>query len=516
MKIRFKFNRPIVHLCLLACAVLLFPAFAQDLPSEPTPVPVPAPVLPTTPNPVEIKPAPVPAPADDTSKPLQIVVPDKPAPYVVDYKKAVPFPYDQQRLKKRPNLDGNISDTEWDPLYTISDGPVKGTVYLNWDDENLYVAVKTDKPGWFVFDLDANGDGWLKGADNLEIAVAPLNMDNKPVISARILDTVSDKNTPVWNDKVVDVHSLPLVQKAAGSGQIIELAIPRGIAGLNLRVNAPMLVRADLLPVDAVYTPTQPYEPHILLDITLVASRTVSAPGVTPRLTLEDAKLIPGQNLTATLELTSQLGDSTVIRSVTWEGNGAAAEILKSLREVNIPALKAMKSLKLKYSSPLPTNTVPGFYQFTATAQLDSGKVAIGTVSFSVVEPFNIQIIPEPDPININTVGGTQLKAYVEIYSAVPHYASGNVEMEVPSGWIIKGRTKKEFSVEREDATGRFPFYILIPNAAQPGDYMLNATITWQKRTWKVHRSVHVVGTTSDIPAGGAKSVIPTPVKTGK
>src|SRR5579871_15895 len=78
---------------------------------------------------------------------------------------------DPQRLKRTPPIDGSMADGEWDPFYTIDDGPIKGTVYCNWDDNNLYLAAKTDGPATVLFDVDMSDDGWLRGADNLELVI---------------------------------------------------------------------------------------------------------------------------------------------------------------------------------------------------------------------------------------------------------------------------------------------------------------------------------------------------------
>ena len=80
----------------------------------------------------------------------------RPAVPTINYRERPRYPYDPQRLKRRPILDGRIADNEWDPLYTITDTAAKGTVYVNWDDDFLYVGAKVDQPSWIVFDLDCN------------------------------------------------------------------------------------------------------------------------------------------------------------------------------------------------------------------------------------------------------------------------------------------------------------------------------------------------------------------------
>jgi hypothetical protein len=408
----------------------------------------------------------------------------------INYRERPRYPYDPQRLKRRPILDGAIADNEWDPLYTIGDTAVKGTVYVNWDDDFLYIAARTDQPAWLVFDLDANADGWLRGADNLELVVAPVGIEGTPAVTARILDAAGNKDAPVWNDKVVDTKSFQIVQKNNGGSCVTELAIPKGIAGLALRAGSTISCRADVLPSIGAPTPTAPYEPHLLLDINLVEARTIGVAGLTPRLTLDDSKLIPGQPLRATVELMNQSEGEVRVKSVTWRGNGGSDDLLRAERDPNVPSIPGLKSLKRKYSSTLPETAVPGFYQITVSADLDNGKSVQSTASFSVVDVFKLQVATEPDIINV--LGPTQAKVFVQISSAVPGYTRGDVEIEVPAGWEVKGRKRKDFLIQREDSTNREQFFVTLPSNTPAGDYLINATVYWQKKTWKTHTTVKV------------------------
>jgi hypothetical protein len=451
-------------------------------------------------------PTPVSAPATTpAAAPAEI----NPANLTIDYQNPINIPYQKQILKKQPTLDGTLGDNEWDKFIKLSEGPITGTVYMNWDDNTLYVAASTDQPAWFLFDLDCNGDGWLHGADNLEIVVPPANAAGNPPLTARILDAASMKDSPVWNTTVIDPQTIKVVKKENGNGQIIEMAIPKGIAGLAPRANADMRCRADFLPAEAAPVATAPYIPHVLLDINLVNTLTVSAPGITPKLTLDDYKVIPGQILRANLELSSQLSKDTNISSVTWQGEGPASNLLNTLKVVNVPVLKPLKTIKLKYSSPLPETAIPGFYQFSANALLDNGNTVSGTLSFAVVEPFQIELVPDPESVSVSSVGATMLKANVSIYSAVPGGANGTVEIDAPTGWQVKGRSKKGFEVDHEDSTVKEPFYILIPNAAPSGDYILNAQISWHNKTWRTRRSIHVTGLSAAPAAAPATSANP-------
>ena len=412
-----------------------------------------------------------------------------PAP-AINYRERPRAPYDPQRLKLKPTLDGQIGENEWTPLYTVTDGPVKGTVYVNWDDDYLYVAARTDTPCWFAFDLDANGDGWLRGADNLELVIGPPDASANPQVTARILDAASTRDVPAWNLKVVDPKSIQVVVKSGASGQVVEMAIPKGVAGLNPRKNAGMACRGDFVPMGPPPAPTAPYEPHLLLDITLVEAKGVGAGGVAPRLVLEDNRLIAGQTFAATLDLMNQVEEDRQIKSVTWQGEGAAADLLSTLREVTIPPLKGLKSLRLKYKSVLPPTAIPGFYQMSVVAQLDNGSSVSANASFSVVEALSADLVLEPQSVTL--IGPTQIKGIVEITNAFKGYMRGSIDLVLPSGWTVKGKTQRTYNIPRQDGMTREVFAITIPSTTPAGDYAVNGTVTWRGKSWKIHRTIRV------------------------
>jgi len=409
---------------------------------------------------------------------------------VINYRERPRYPFDPQRLKLRPAVDGEIRDNEWTPLYTISGQPVNGTVYLNWDDENLYVAARMDSPGWFVTNFDANGDGWLRGQDNAEVVIAPVGASGVSPVTVRLLDAGANRDAPVWNDVVVDPTSIVIAARQAGAGQVVEAAIPRGTAGLTLRAGSQIGFRADFLPAATAPAATAPYEPHLLLDVILAEAKIVAAPGLVPKLTLEDSTLVPGQTLHAALDLSNQLDRARGVRSVTWSGVGPSETYVKLLREVNVPPVKGLKTLRLRYSSPLPDSAVPGFYQFVVSATLDDGSVVSSTASFSIEEAFSINL--ESDPPEVALIGPTQVKLQVTLASPAPGFKRAQVELKPPASWEVKGKPVRSVNVHRENGVAKVHYIATIPSATQAGDYRVEATVTWHGRTWTTHRTIKI------------------------
>lgn len=422
------------------------------------------------------------APAGTQTQPPSPV----PAAPAINFRERPKYPTDPQRVRRTVQIDGVLSDGEWDPFYTVTDGPIKGTVYCHWDDSYLYLAARTEQPASLLFDVDMGGDGWLRGADNLELVIGSVAENTPLTVTARLLDAANSKDTPTWNDKAVDAKSIQVAGKVTGSTQVIEVAIPKNTASLVLRSGANIGLRAEFLPPGpaSAYTPTQPFEPHLLLDATLVDSRIQPAAGINPRLTLSDYKCIPGQKLFATLELLNQRDQAVPLRAVTWSGPGNSVNAVNTLRDVSVPAIPATKAIKLKYNTLLPNNLPTGSYTLLVTAELEDGRQAQSSASFAVVEPLQVQMACAPDPVAI--VGTTKLVVNVDVYSAVPDHMRGDIELtNVPAGWTLKGGKKRSVFVDREDAHTVTGFEFKLPSGTAAGEYPVEAQVSWNGRVWK-------------------------------
>jgi hypothetical protein len=441
-----------------------------------------------------------PAAPQTSAPPAQQPPPAASAPPAIDFRNRPKYPTDPQRLRRTVQIDGVLTDGEWDPFYTLTDGPVKGTVYCNWDDNFLYLAARTDQPASVLFDVDTGGDGWLRGADNLEIVVGSVPEGGAPLLVARLLDAANSKDTPAWNDKSVDPKAILVAGKVTNGTQVIELAIPKNTASLVLRPGAAIGLRAEFLPPGppTAYTPTQPFEPHLLLDATLVDSRAQAVAGINPRLSLSDVKCIAGQKLFATLELFNQRDLSVPLRAVTWTGQGNSINAVDTLRTVSVPPIPPMKTLKLKYDTMLPPDLVVGSYTLLVTAETMDGKQVQSAATFTVVEPLQVQMASAPEPVEI--VGNTKLQVNVDIYSAVPDHTRGDVELTtLPAGWQVKGGRKRGFYIDREDSRTVTQFELSLPSNTPAGEYPLEAVVTWNGRKWQARNVAHV--TRAETPA---------------
>ena len=403
---------------------------------------------------------------------------------------------DTQRPRRTVQVNGVMAEGDWDPFYMNTEGAIKGTIYCNWDDNYLYLAARTDNPATVVFDIDATNDGWLRGADNLEIVVGSVTEGgSSPTVVARLLDAANSKETPAWNALSTDVRQIKVAGKLDAGRQLVQLAIPRNMGSLVLRPGATIGLRGEFLPPGeaSAYMPTAPFEPHLLLDATLVEARVTSAAGINPRLTISDNKCVPGQKLFATLELYNQTDVPVPVKSVMWTGAGSSANAVNTVREVAIKPVGPMKRSKLMYKTVLPADLPPGAYTLTVAADLDNGKQVTSSASFSVVEPLQPQIATLPDPVTV--VGPTTFAVAIDVYNATPGQMNCDVELlTVPPGWELDYKRKKlPLTIDKEDGRGARQFVFKLPSTTPAGDYPIDATVTWHQRVWKLRTVAHVL-----------------------
>lgn len=408
-----------------------------------------------------------------------------------------------QRPRRTVQLDGKISEGEWDTFYSVAEGPIKGSIYCNWDDNYLYLAAKTDGPAMLVFDIDASNDGWLRGADNLEVVVGSVTEGGQPSVTARLLDASNSKETPMWADRSADAKQIQVASKLEGGSQVVEIAIPKSMGSLVMRPGANIGLRGEFFPAGdaSSYMPTAPFEPHLLLDATLVEARQLSASGINPNLTLSDKKCVPGQKLFATMELYNQTDIAMPIKAVQWGGTSGSTNAVNSVRRVAVPPVGPMKKLKLAYETLLPADLPPGTYTLQVTVDLDNGKQIQSSTSFSVVEPLQPQMSTQPDPVTI--VGPTMFTVVVDVYNANPGQMNCDVELlTIPPSWelVDNKRTKLPLTVEKEDGHASRQFVFKLPSTTPAGDYPLDATVTWHKRVWKLHTVAHVLRPEAVVP----------------
>ncbi len=101
------------------------------------------------------------------------------------------FDYKYERPKKTPTIDGKFNEKDWDifaktpnaitpkriipavsKILSENGCDVRMNTYLNWDDDNVYLAFAAPYKFNVFFTLDCNADGFFHGKDNVGMTLA--------------------------------------------------------------------------------------------------------------------------------------------------------------------------------------------------------------------------------------------------------------------------------------------------------------------------------------------------------
>ena len=188
------------------------------------------------------------------------------------------------------------------------------------------------------------------------------------------------------------------------------------------------------------------------------------------------------------------------IKSILWTGSGLSANAVNTLREVNVKPLMGLKKEKMTYQTILPMNLSVGSYLLSVTVELEGGKTIQSAAAFTVVDPIQVQLSSEPQPLAVS--GQTKLFVDVDVTSSIPDHFRGEVELNIlPAGWQIDGGLKRNLYIDREDAHRVMRITVKVPSTTTAGDYPVEATVKWRGQTWHARHVVRVIRTDAPTPA---------------
>lgn len=138
-----------------------------------------------------------------------------------------------------PILDGKWDGGEWQTMnmqavLPLADGSKgKADFGIEWDDQFLYVSIRSTTPADLMFDIDANNDGWFAGTDNYRLSFStPPAGSTEPVISSviwdwSVFDPTKDPNPYLSQSKdIVKATDIHAVAKETDGVYVMEAAIP--------------------------------------------------------------------------------------------------------------------------------------------------------------------------------------------------------------------------------------------------------------------------------------------------
>lgn len=311
--------------------------------------------------------------------------------------------YETGRIKRTVPLDISSGlEGNWDGLYTISDGAGSRTVYCNWDDAFLYLAVESPGLRTVRFDLDAKNDGWLKGTDNIALVVIPGASDNaKPTVTMQRFDTVQNRDQPVWAASPLAASEVKVQSGRTGRGtHIVTVAIPRtDVLGFPLANGSVFGLRVDAgetLPDLQGETTNLVVRPMLRLHLAdSIDARTPKGLRVNVKLGAKEHVL--GEQMKATIEVKNEGSSPVRVNKLTLRGSQSSFNLVDSANftgEDILPGKTLRREIKTGVSPSAPFATLV----FTGNVESDEGASVAALAAFEHVEPYSARLEVDKKP----------------------------------------------------------------------------------------------------------------------
>lgn len=373
---------------------------------------------------------------------------------------------DPLRLALTPILDGVVSESEWE-LLTEGAG---GRSYFQWEPGKFYWGAKAQNGKDVVLTLDANGDGWLVGKDNLEIRCRFEN--NEVRTTVRQLDA-TDRNGPTWIEPEVIPEALTINASPSDTYWNLEVGfeplISMGSPNENRRVGA----RIDFF--DSGVDTGPGYMPRSLAFLLM---RMDTSQGLFSG--LEWKPEVKTRNVSVFDQMRFRLNfvveeDCPPLTSVAFSGEGFGARAVESSVE-EFPAPDGRGRAFVDFNSAIDEAAISGYRVLRAEVKAADGRTAVIRTSFQVAPVVNL------DPNFKMELGYSdqpqRVKGGVTIESQTTGRVDGKFSIRYPDAWLTVGTLDRDFLIYHSKGRSRIPIEFVVPGGTR-GVYpiMLSAKV---------------------------------------
>ena len=354
---------------------------------------------------------------------------------------AIEITPDTQIFKRTPKIDGTIEDGEWDTYYILNSDGIDTTTYADWDSQNLYLAVKANKPVDLLALLDANADGWLNGEDNYQFEII------KGALSLSRYDSRHSRTAAPVAATPAEATMVEVRSGTANGMNVIEMRIPADlIRGFKLSAERKIGLLLSVKPADATdWIPSS--APGDTRECTLVTKKIVSLKPLDLGFDLRYPRIARGEELVAKFHMTNIGAETVDAQTFVIAGEGKSGEYLNS-EKIRMDGLAPRKHLAHDVRSIIPMDMPLGSWALGAEVKSGDKRLGGALVSFDVVEPFEIELnVPDRSvkaDVKDVTIG-------VVITNNMRHSVRGDAKITLPVGWELwKDSDKRDFAVSGE------------------------------------------------------------------
>lgn len=346
---------------------------------------------------------------------------------------------DTNILKRTPQVDGTIGDSEWDLFYQISGNTGTNTnvsTFVNWDNKYLYVCVKSTVLSNVAVALDVLGDGWLNGDDNYLFKV--MGGENLVAYKAGIGNLTEAAISPI---NPLDQEAIICNDGVSKGEYIVEMAIPilTVLKSASFKPDSPVGINIAVQAANDENASWLMFNPADLSDNTIKAKFVTYKSFVLGDLNvdfiLDRESIVAGETLDGKIRLSNKGAQVANITDIILAGEGDCEQYVNSYKLI-VGDISSKKTFQREYH----TNTLStlGNGTWVLGAEIYSGDMKIGAAlkSFEVIPMVTIEpIVPKPMYSD-----DKELKVGVKIVNYSRKFeGKGDVTIIPPEGWIPKG-----------------------------------------------------------------------------
>ncbi|MBC8104111.1 MAG: hypothetical protein H7Z41_16175 [Cytophagales bacterium] len=427
--------------------------------------------------------------------------------------------YEKNRVKRTVPLDASGGPSgRWDVLYRFVDG-VSGetaggagtkTVYCDWDDQYLYLAMETPSPTEVRFDIDGTDDGWLRGADNLMVQISPPAGSGAPTVLLQRFDTTQNKDRPVYAESSIPPGEVraSAAQTARGTYAVL-LAIPSTERiGLTRKAGAAFGLRVDTGLMPAQTGPIDFLSVRPMLRLNLVdAVAAQSENGLSLKVGIANArKNVPGEEIKISLEAKNESKEPLRLARLFLRGSLGSQNLLDASTFTGV-ILAPGQRLRRDLRSAVSPSAETGTYVVAGGAEWEDGTAIASLAAFDRLEPYALELKLDEKPVQPGTIvrknkkgekqgpDGEVRTAVVAVLSRVAAKETASVRIRLPESWTLESGDS--------DRTVRFTyggdlrplfFKIVVPRKAAPGSYPILVTLEVAGKTYTASRTLSILG----------------------
>lgn len=354
------------------------------------------------------------------------------------------------RLAITPRIDGTLADEEWDPLGTGS-----ATTYFQWEPGKLHFAGKVRAGQDLVATLDLGGNGWLIGADNIEVRIKWSG--SQPEVFARRLDATRPEG-PQWVDADALTSSTKVAARAEGEEWHVEATLnDPGWTMVPQKAGTTVGVRIDSIPTSEPLA--EPFQPRVVGMLSLMMDRGSNLPaGFKWEPQFKGRSVVPGEDTRIRLTFTGT--EALGFKRIDMRTEGLAKDVTSS-SGLPFPPFDRKNRSFVDYSTQVQASAEPGWRVLRGTLTDGSGATTVmqtcyeiaSTVHFALEKPRPIMTSSEPQKVRLGTI----------IHSNTRKRVTGVFRVAPPEGWAVESGDNKTFVIYNARGSKRQVFEVVVP-----------------------------------------------------